>query len=258
MGLHTQRFTGKAEAYEQFRQRYPAVEVLAHLREWCGLQPQWTVADVGAGTGMLAEVFLENGNRVLAIEPNEEMRVACERLKDRWPRLEVIGGTAEATGLADASVEMVSAGRAFHWFDTIPALAEFRRVLKPGGWVALVSAGRAHLQTEAALAFERLLVERGTDQTYARSTYRIHDKLEDLFVDLHQAEIPGEQRFDWEALQGFTQSLSVVPQRDAPGFPAFEAGLRRHFDQFAQDGVLTMQTTCWISAGRLSDQPKQR
>ncbi len=252
MGDHTQRFTGKVEAYERYRERYPAEKVLAQLREWCGLRADWVVADVGAGTGMLAEVFLGNGNRVIAIEPNEEMRAACERLKERWPGLEVVDATAEATGLADASVEMVGAGRAFHWFDTQRALAEFRRVLKPGGWVALVSAGRAHIETEQALDFERLLVEFGNDQTYARSTYRVHDKLEELFVDLHQAKIPGEQRMDWETLRGFAQSISVVPQRGTPGFEAFEVELRKHFERFARDGVLTMQTTCWISAGRLA------
>ena len=248
----TQRFTGKVEAYERYRERYPAENVLAQLREWCGLRADWVVADVGAGTGMLAEVFLENGNRVIAIEPNEEMRVACERLRERWQGLEVVDATAEATGLVDASVEMVAAGRAFHWFDTQRALAEFRRVLKPGGWVALVSAGRAYVETEQALDFERVLVEFGTDHSYARSTYRVHDKLEELFVDLHKAEIPGEQRMDWETLRGFAQSVSVVPQRGTPRFETFELELRKHFERFARSEILTMPTTCWISAGRLA------
>ena len=248
----TQRFTGKVEAYERYRERYPAENVLAQLREWCGLRADWVVADVGAGTGMLAEVFLENGNRVIAIEPNEEMRVACERLRERWQGLEVVDATAEATGLVDASVEMVAAGRAFHWFDTQRALAEFRRVLKPGGWVALVSAGRAYVETEQALDFERVLVEFGTDHSYARSTYRVHDKLEELFVDLHKAEIPGEQRMDWETLRGFAQSVSVVPQRGTPGFEMFEVELRKHFEKFARGEILTMPTTCWITAGRLA------
>lgn len=248
----TQRFTGKVEAYERYRERYPAEKVLAQLRKWCGLRADWVVADVGAGTGMLAEVFLENGNRVIAIEPNEEMRVACERLKERWQGLEVVDATAETTGLMDASVEMVAAGRAFHWFDTQRALVEFRRVLKPGGSVALVSAGRAYVETEQALDFERVLVEFGTDHSYARSTYRVHDKLEELFVDLHKAEIPGEQRMDWETLRGFAQSVSVVPQQGTPGFEMFEAELRKHFERFARNEILTMPTTCWISAGRLA------
>lgn len=255
MSDHTHKFTGKVEAYERYRERYPAEKVLAQLREWCGLRPDWVVADVGAGTGMLAEVFLENGNRVIAIEPNEDMRMACERLKERRPGLEVVDATAETTGLADGSVEMVSAGRAFHWFDTQRALAEFRRALKPGGWVVLVSAGRAHVDTEQALDFERLLVEFGNDRSYSRSIYRVHDKLEELFVDLHQAEILGEQQMGWETLQGLAQSLSVVPRPEAPGFEAFEAELRKHFERFARDGVLAMPTTCWISVGQLASSP---
>ena len=73
MSDNTHRFTGRALDYDRYRQRYPSSEVLSRLRAWCGLTPAWLVADIGAGTGMLAEVFLENGNRVLAIEPNPDM-----------------------------------------------------------------------------------------------------------------------------------------------------------------------------------------
>src|SRR5271170_2887597 len=141
---NTQRFTGRAKDYDLYRQRYPAGEILTHLRMWCGLEPSWLIADIGAGTGMLAEVFLENGNRTLAVEPNADMRAACDRLRTQWPQLEVIDATAEATTLPSASVDMVAAGRAFHWFDKDRALAEFRRILKPSGWIALVSIGRTH------------------------------------------------------------------------------------------------------------------
>src|SRR5437660_12780723 len=87
MSDNTQRFTDRAEDYERYRERYPATQILDHLRTWCGLSPKWTVADIGAGTGMLAEVFLENGNRVIAIEPNAHMREACAQLERRWPAL---------------------------------------------------------------------------------------------------------------------------------------------------------------------------
>jgi SAM-dependent methyltransferase len=252
MGDHTQRFTGKVEAYERYRQRYPAEEVLALLREWCGLQPEWLVADVGAGTGMLAEVFLENGNRVIAAEPNDDMRAACEALKEAWPGLEVVDATAEATGLVDASVEVVAAGRAFHWFDTERALVEFKRVLKLQGWVVLVSLGRAHGESEQSVAFEAMLKGFGTDASYTRDRYRVHDRLEELFpAELHCAEIAGEQQLDWETLVGFMQSLSMVPAMESPGYAAFEAELRRYFDAYSQEGELMMKTTCWVSAGRM-------
>jgi len=91
---NTQRFAGRAENYDLYRQRYPAERVIAQLSEWCGLTPQWLVADIGAGTGMLAEVFLGNGNPVLAIEPNADMRDQMHKTFDGlgkcWPSFEII------------------------------------------------------------------------------------------------------------------------------------------------------------------------
>jgi SAM-dependent methyltransferase len=259
MSENTERFTGRAEDYGLYRQRYPAEEVLDGLRAWCGLEPDWLVADIGAGTGMLAEVFLEGGNRVLAIEPNEDMRAACERLRARWPRLEVIDATAEATGLPDGSIDMVAAGRAFHWFDRQRAPVEFRRILKPGGWVALVSLGRAHDSSEPRFReqisdFEQLLTEHGTDYKYVRSGYRVHDNLLEVFganAELHQAQLPGTQQLDWPGFRGQMMSLSVAPREGHTNYAAFQRELRVYFDAHADDGILTVPTTCYITAARL-------
>ena len=114
---NTDRFTGRAEAYDRYRLRYAPEPILKLLRVWCDLQSDWPIADIGAGTGMLSEIFLANGNPVFAIEPNQEMRSVCEQLAHAHARLEVRDGTAEATGLPDASVSIVAAGRALHWFD---------------------------------------------------------------------------------------------------------------------------------------------
>ena len=69
------------------------------MTERCGLTREHLVADIGAGTGMLAELFLEHGNAVVAVEPNDGMRAACERLTSAWPGLTVRKATAEETGL---------------------------------------------------------------------------------------------------------------------------------------------------------------
>jgi len=248
MSENTHLFTGKVEAYERYRQRYPAGMILELLRGWCGLQPEWIVADVGAGTGMLAEVFLANGNRVLAIEPNAEMRAACEQIHS--PLLTVLDATAEATGLEDGSVEMVAAGRAFHWFDTERSLAEFRRVLRPGGWVVLASAGRAAPSTEQVVEFEQLLTEHASSYAQVHKRYRVHDTLKGFFGELHHAEIPGEQSLDWDALQGWTQSISFVPHAGSPRYEPFQENLRKYFGRHSRNGVLTIATTCWVNAGR--------
>ena len=132
----TQRFTSRVEHYVRYRPSYPR-DLLDLLETRCGLSSASVVADVGSGTGILSELFLENGNRVIGIEPNKEMREAAERRLRRHPRFTSVAGTAEATTLDDASADFVAAGQAFHWFDPERARTEFSRILKPGGWVVL-------------------------------------------------------------------------------------------------------------------------
>ena len=131
------RFSDRAEGYAKYRPHYSHDVVLA-LQGACGLASQHLIADVGCGPGMLAEIFLENGNRVVGVEPNREMRIAGEKYLAGYPNFTAIGGSAENTTLADTSVDFVIAGQAFHWFRPPEARIEFARILKPGGWVVLV------------------------------------------------------------------------------------------------------------------------
>jgi hypothetical protein len=82
MENNVHRFDGRASEYARYRERYALEVLLPRLREWCGLTSDWTVADVGAGTGMLSDVFMANGNRVVAVEPNAEMRQMCLSLHE--------------------------------------------------------------------------------------------------------------------------------------------------------------------------------
>jgi hypothetical protein len=129
-------------------------------------------------------------------------------------------------------------------------LAEFRRILRPGGWVVLVSVGRATAQTEQTLQFERLLKAYAPDHAQVQRRYRVHDSLRELFGELHHAEIHGEQHLDWSALQGWAQSISFVPRVGEPGYEPFLQSLRRYFETYANREILTMATTCWVNAGR--------
>ena len=262
MSDNTQRFTGRAEDYDRYRQRYPTQEILTRLRAWCVLTPAWLIADVGAGTGMLAEVFLENGNRVLAIEPNADMRDQMRafvegHLGHPAPLLDVLDATAEATTLADASIDLVAIGRAFHWFDKERALAEFRRILKPGGWVALIAGDRDRDSKDPTYrpqidAYEEMMSSHGIDYTGAvRSGYRTYDKMEMLFDgEFHHVQLPGLRQLDWDTFRGHTMSLSVSPQPDHPNHAVFKRALRQYFDAYSRNGVFTMPTLCWITAAR--------
>lgn len=133
----TERFTSRVENYVKYRPSYPA-EIVPFLAEKAGLASESTIVDVGSGTGISSALFLDHGYRVVGVEPNGAMRAAAERMLGENPRFTSINATAEATTLPDDSADLIIAGQAFHWFDQARARAEFARILKPNGMVALM------------------------------------------------------------------------------------------------------------------------
>ncbi|WP_035352211.1 class I SAM-dependent methyltransferase [Edaphobacter aggregans] len=253
MSDHTERFSGRVADYERYRSRYPA-QVIDVLVERCGLTLEHLVADIGAGTGMLAELFLQHGNAVVAVEPNDEMRAACERLAAAWPGLTVKEGTAEQTGLENASVDFITVGRAFHWFDLERTRPEFQRILKPGGWVVLVNNSRVRDDSPISQDYEAVLREHGIDYAANRERYEIAPKVDAFFVsgELFRREISGEQRLTLEELVGLTQSYSVTPSPDHPKYEGMQKALQEFFAQRQKDEVVTIRTLCRIACGRFA------
>ena len=127
-------FAGGAESYRRGRPDYPP-ETDAWLRHDLGIGPSSTVLDLGAGTGKFTARLVASGAAVFAVEPVTEMRAG---LAEHVPAADVRAGTAEAIPLPDASLDAVVCATSFHWFATPAALAEIRRVLKPGGRLGLI------------------------------------------------------------------------------------------------------------------------
>lgn len=248
----TQRFTGRARDYNQYRERYDPDIVLPRLRTWCGVTPAWIVADVGAGTGMLADVFLSNGNRVLAVEPNPDMREACAMLHTNDARLEVIDGTAEESSLPGQSIDLVCMGRSFHWFDVAHAIEEFRRILRPGGWIASIVCGRAGEGSEANLEVEALVRSFTTNQAAPDEARAKYARLPEFLVrDYHHEEIEGSMQMTEQALFGLLRSASHAPLPKDPRFAGLERGTHEVFTRHAVDGCITLVTRYQIDVGRL-------
>jgi len=127
-------FSHQAAAYARGRPEYPE-EIGAWLRDTLGLGPGKTVIDLGAGTGKFTRRLVATGATVTAVEPVAEMRA---ELSAALPAVRVVEGTAESIPLPDASVDAVVCAQAFHWFANEQAMAEIRRMLRPGGKLGLV------------------------------------------------------------------------------------------------------------------------
>ena len=124
------------------------------LEKECGLRPDWAIADIGSGTGILSRLLLQRGHIVFGIEPNDEMRRAAEGLLTGFSGFRSISATAEDTTLKSQSVDLIVAAQAFHWFDPDFARREFARILKPDGVVALIwndRRGRSNAKLEAGM-----------------------------------------------------------------------------------------------------------
>jgi SAM-dependent methyltransferase len=247
------RFSDRVENYARYRPDYPAA-VLDILREEIGLTPAWTIADIGSGTGISAELFIGHGNTVYGIEPNKPMRDAAERLLAQYPRFHSIAAAAEATTLPNASIDCIVAAQAFHWFEVPKARAEFLRILRPDGWVVLMWNTRRVDSTPFLRAYEELLLEYGTDYQRVR-----HDRIDDSALAAFfggsgymTRSVENHQRLTFDGLRGRLLSSSYVPAAGAPRHDAMLEALGRLFDDHQQSGHVCLEYDTQLFFGQLT------
>ncbi|RJO72069.1 class I SAM-dependent methyltransferase [Nocardia panacis] len=123
-------FGAHAADYERHRPDYPVAGIRWALES---APPGGTLLDLGAGTGKLTGGLRAMGYRVIAVEPDADMRA---ELTAKYPDIPVYSGTAESIPLPDAVVDAVAVGQAFHWFDKARAFPEIARILRPAGVLA--------------------------------------------------------------------------------------------------------------------------
>jgi SAM-dependent methyltransferase len=247
----TSRFSERVENYVLYRPSYPA-EAFQTLQTECGLSPQDVVADIASGTGIWTRMLLENGNQVFAVEPNPEMRRAGERLLSAFPNLISTAGSADATTLADASIDFVTAAQAAHWFERDAARQEFVRILKPGGWLVLLWNERRIDGTPFLRAYEELLLTHGTDYEEVRHE-RTTKAVNEFFDPAPYAErtFAMQQEFDYAGLEGRLLSSSYAPARGHPRHAPMLRELRRIFDENSSAERVVLEYTTRIYFGRL-------
>jgi len=236
----TIRFSSRVENYVKYRPTYPREVVDVLVRE-CGLTRDSIVADLGSGTGLLTQLFLANGNRVLGIEPNTEMREAGERIFANDPTFTSVDGTAEDTTLPNICVDIVVAGQAFHWFDVAKARTECLRILKQGGWAALVWNSRKVNATLFLQDYENLLREFSDDYAKVNHADTVGDAAITEFFGAgwRKATFANQQLFDFEGLKGRLLSSSYAPDVEHPNHVPMLQRLREIFDAHQRNGRVT-------------------
>jgi len=247
------RFSNRANDYVKYRPHY-SPEVVQALQQACGLKPEHLVADVGCGTGLLAEVLLQNGNRVIGVEPNLEMREAGEHYLARFASFTMIDGSAERTTLADASMDFVVAGQAFHWFRPEQTRAEFARVLKPGGWTVLVWHDRDTQATPFLRAYDDFLRLHSIDyQQVNHKTVASVDVVTRFFAPnpVQFISQQTQQHFDFDGLRGRLLSSSYVP-REGVAAEVMLQKLPELFSKFEEHGQVVVEYETKIYCGHLT------
>jgi ubiquinone/menaquinone biosynthesis C-methylase UbiE len=245
------RFSTRAGSYAKYRPGYPS-GVLDLLEAECGLRKESVVADIGSGTGILAEMLLEHGSPVFGVEPNQAMRAVAEDLLNRYKQFVSVDGSAEATTLADASVDFVTAAQAFHWFDREKTKLEFRRILKPGGWVVLLWNERRLDSTPFLRAYEDLLLRYGTDYHEVRHE-NVAGKIAEFFAPakFKLTNLDNFQHFNLEALKGRVGSASYTPEPGHPSYEAMAGELKKIFHAHSKDGIVTFEYDTRVYYGHL-------
>jgi SAM-dependent methyltransferase len=248
------------QAYLAYRPRFPR-SILAFLREHGALPDRAVVADIGAGTGMLAEIFLEAGHRVFAVEPNVEMLEACRELATKHPVLEIVQGSAEATTLPDASVDLIAVGRAMHWFDWPRAHREFARILRPGGWVLVATNGHRDSGAPVSEELSAILRKWRTDSAEADTRRDFKDRLQEFLdtTNWQRTTLHHSMTLDFPTLLGYAESLSAIPRPGERGYEEMVAELRVVFDRYSRNGLLETPIACQLFLGLLRNgmQPAQ-
>ena len=246
------RFTGRVDDYVRARPGYPKA-VIDDLAAAGLLFPGAVVADVGSGTGISAELFLAAGYEVFGVEPNAPMRAAAEEKLNGYGGFRSQSGSAEATGLAAATIDLIVAAQAFHWFDAARTRREFRRILEPSGWVALIWNARRSSGTPFLEAYEKLLLEFGTDYTQVGHRGVGSERLEAFFGGpFTTRRYDNRQALDLAGLRSRLLSSSYIPAAGEPAHAAMLERLAEIFEENAVDGQVEFTYDTEVHTGRLT------
>ena len=168
------------------------------------------------------------------MEPNSEMRRAAEKLLKGYPNFVSISSSAENTSLLSNSIDLITVGQAFHWFDVERTKCEFNDILKSNGYVIIIWNNRRKSGKEFSSQYERFILKYGTDYKEVRK----NEKKIDQFYQYKRKVFYNYQDLDFESLKGRLLSVSYIPLEGEPKYEDMLKELYWVFKEYEQKGIL--------------------
>ncbi len=247
----TARFDGREDDYDRFRPGYP-LGIIRLLQSKCLLFPGARVADIGSGTGILSAMLIEAGAFVYGVEPNACMRGRAETRFHGATSFESVPNRAEATGLPDRSVDLITAAQSFHWFDLVGSRREFGRILRPGGAVILIWNNRLDDEGTFNIAYSRMLKYNGVDDSRGGSDGEQNKKIDSFFEGVYEYhEFGNDQSLDLASLKGRLRSSSYCPRPDSTTFGKLMDAVDSVFAEHQQNGSVLLRYRTEVYLGSL-------
>lgn len=237
----TNRFADRVDNYIKYRPHYPQ-ELFDFLLAENIIGKNSIVADIGSGTGISSLPFLKLGLTVYGVEPNKEMREAAEKLLKEEKHFKSVNASSENTGLEDSSVDVIVAGQAFHWFDREKTKKEFKRILKPGGYVVLMWNDRRTDTTDFLRSYEDFLQLCGTDY---KAVNHKNTQEKEIFEEFFGGNFKEKwfynyQDVNFEGLKGRVLSSSYMPNEGHQDYEHMMYCLKKVFVRYQQNGTVRL------------------
>ncbi|MBD5139340.1 MAG: class I SAM-dependent methyltransferase [Ruminococcus sp.] len=232
--MNEEKFTGKADVYDKYRPTYPA-EIIDWLYEKTHAE---TVADIGAGTGIFTKCLSAKPWKITAVEPNADM---LEKLRANCPNIEIVNASAENTGIASGSIDLVTAATAFHWFDKKKFKAECQRIFTPKGQLAIIWNTRIEcdMWKERNEIFTNIVGQCDSVKSNINNDGKFAP--EKYFTEFERVSFLQSMKMDMELCVGCEMSRSYAPQKDEPAYEKLFAEMQRLFEKYQQNGIVDVQ-----------------
>lgn len=250
MKNNTASFTGRVDDFAKYRPAYPE-QIISLLENKIDFSPEKDVADVGCGTGRLSRLFLNNGNLVFGVEPNDEMRLMSEKLLSKFINFISIEGSAEKTMLATNSIDVITVGQAFNWFDLKKTKKEFKRILRKDGYVVIVWNERKN-NSQVMKAVNKILLSLNQEHEEAEKNLMDKNLLNTFFAveKVSTSTFANYQMLDLAGLKGRIRSISYVPETGVESKKVMDQ-IKDVFEKYNNGGMVKIEYTTRVIYGKL-------